>query len=50
MFIRSLIMVSIGARASEKRMKPIMIGRISWKPNEEYKEPLLMKTEKREKM
>jgi hypothetical protein len=26
MFIRSLMTVSIGARASEKRMKPIMMG------------------------
>lgn len=39
--------VSMGDRASEKRRKPMMIGCSLWKPNEEYRERLLMKTEKR---
>jgi hypothetical protein len=42
--------VSIGARASEKRMKPIMMGNSLWKPNDSYKDLLLMNTEKRAKM
>ena len=34
MFIKSLMTVSIGARASEKRMKPIMMGNSLWKPKD----------------
>jgi hypothetical protein len=42
--------VSIGARASEKRMNPIMIGNSLWKPKDSYRDLLLMKTEKSAKM
>jgi hypothetical protein len=48
--MKSFITVSIGARASEKRMKPMIIGRISWKPKEAYREALLMKMLKSAKM
>jgi hypothetical protein len=40
----------MGARASEKRMKPMMIGNSLWKPNDSYRDLLLMKTEKRAKI
>jgi hypothetical protein len=40
----------MGDRASEKRRKPMMMGRSLWKPKEAYRERLLMKTEKRLKM
>jgi hypothetical protein len=50
MFITSLMTVSSGARASEKRMKPIMMGNSFLNPKDLYREWLLMKTEKRAKM
>lgn len=43
-------MASVGERASEKRIKPMMMGCSRWKPKAEYKEWLLMKMEKRAKM
>jgi hypothetical protein len=42
--------VSMGARASEKRMNPIMMGNSLWNPKDWYRDLLLMKTEKRAKM
>ena len=50
MFIKNFTTASIGAKASEKSKKPIIIGCSLWKPNDWYKEWLLMKTENREKM
>lgn len=50
MFIKSVMTVSMGASASEKRMKPIMMGNSLWKPKDWYKDRLLMKTENRAKM
>lgn len=44
-FINNLTTVSIGARASENKMKPIMMGKSLWKPKDWYNERLLMKTE-----
>jgi hypothetical protein len=40
----------MGERASEKSMKPMMMGFSRLKPKAEYRELLLMKTEKRLKM
>ena len=50
MFIRSLTIASIGARASENRRNPITMGCSLWKPKDWYRELLFMKTEKRAKM
>jgi hypothetical protein len=50
MFIKSLVTVSIGARASENRIKPIMIGNSLWKPKDWYRDLLLMKTENKAKI
>lgn len=50
MFIRSLITVSMGARISEKRMKPMMMGCSLIKPKSVYNELLLINTEKRVKI
>jgi hypothetical protein len=41
--------MSIGERASLKSRKPMMMGRSVMKPKAEYREALLMKTEKRVK-
>ena len=46
----SLTTVSMGARASEKSMKPMMIGRTLKNPKSAYKDLLLTKLEKRAKM
>ena len=50
MFIRSFTTVSIGERASENRMNPMMMGNSLWKPKDWYRERLLMKTENKAKM